>query len=265
MHNNNISSSSRIKVPTRALVMAAFVVLWICALIVGVSVHVHNVLGGGDDDNTGDGSAATDNDAAGRRHRTPSASAAPAPPPLLCNYTVQSATMVADDAGRLCSKHHDGTTWRWDAETGCCVPRNVSVGAATAKDYDAALSCVTCAPKTNVSGRVFADFAASGGCCALYEACVACCTRVARLLVSSAVSRFAWCAVECRTTSASVDRAGRYVSERVYCSRRIASALPTPTRKPRPATDADSAVRSSAEPSARPTLEMLEWRRRRRS
>jgi hypothetical protein len=221
------------KIPTTTLVLGAVIALWVCALIVGVSVQMRRA---SDDD------SATVSSPQLQVAQTPSTSVAPLP--ALCNYTSESAELVADDAGRLCSRDAPA----WDAVTGCCVNASLS-------------PCASCVASVNGSGDRFADFAASGGCCTLYEACVTCCVQSAFLVSSE--SRFAWCALKCRTSSASVDRTGHYVSDNVYCIRRIASALPTPSRRPRASaqTVSDAPLRASARPSLQPTLEMLEWRK----
>jgi hypothetical protein len=235
------------KVPTTAIVLGAVITLWVCALIVGVSVHVHNTL----DDDSLAADARSSQDEQTSSATSPSASQAPIP--LLCNYTTQSAALVADDAGRLCAKDGVGNGSAWDAITGCCMDDGGAL--------DVSLSCVGCVANVNSSNDLFADFAASGGCCELYEACVACCVR-ASLLVSAASSRFAWCAIKCRTSSESLDYTGRYISTRIYCTRRIASAPASPSRTLRPSIAAAGASRLGTSPSPQPTLEMLEWRKR---
>jgi hypothetical protein len=223
--------------PTATLVFASVVMLWACALIVGVSVQVLR---------------SDDDEATEPTTRTETPSAAPRAHLALCNYTTQSATLVADDAGRLCERDPAawrGNGYRWDALSGCCVLH----GALNTTATETELACAGCVASANGS-----DFVESGGCCAHYEACVACCVRAALRASPSASSRFAWCTLECRTSSASVNRAGQYISERVYCTRRLVSVSPSPSRSVRVI---EIPPRSSAGPSVRPTAEILQWRR----
>lgn len=148
-----------------------------------------------------------------------------------CAVTRESAALIADDRGQVCTREQLSSGDGIASSTNCCPYAS-----------DAIEQCMSVSAQR-----------CNGQCCVAYEYCVSCCVLLAMrppIARSAQRSRFVQCTRQCRTSSRSLNAHGRYTSAFKHCFTldRHADAVATPTLLPL-AHNATAAATRSPEPN----------------